>query len=81
MFNKKKKELDASEALKVSLKGTELHINPPPEVTLERMQRRLERVKNFLASPACIAGSPKEREFDAIKRRLELQIILYRGEY
>lgn len=81
MFNKKKKESGTSETLEVGFEGTELHVNPPPEVSLERMERRLERVKQFLASPTCIKDSSKEFEFREIQRRLELQIKLQKGEY
>lgn len=60
--------------------GTELHVNPPPDVSLARMEARLERVEQSLASGKWPVGSEREMSFQTIKRRLEAQIAIHKGD-
>lgn len=65
---------------KASFAGTTLHVNPPPDVTLKRMESRLNRVLQSLDSGKWPEGSSKEMEFQTIKRRLQAQIAIRKGE-
>ncbi len=81
LFKKKgQPEVMEKAVLKTGFKGTELHVNPPPNVSLARMEARLVRVKKSIASGKWQEGESKMMEFQTIQRRLEAQIAIYKGE-
>jgi len=65
---------------KVGFQGKEVHVNPPAEVSLKRLEARLETVNKLLATKFK-HGHPRYNEFMRIKNRLVLQIKLRKGDY
>lgn len=84
MFGRREKNTEQKPLKSVTqteMKGTELHINPPPDVSLKRLESRLARVEQSISSGKWPVGSSKEMEFQTIKRRLKMQIALLKGDY
>ena len=77
LFKDRKKE---EAPAKVGFVGKEMHVNPSDDVALDRLETRLERVKELLQDK--FAGNhPRGKEFMRIKRRLQMQIKLKKGDY
>jgi hypothetical protein len=67
--------------METALGSTELHVNPPPDVSLARMEARLGRINLSLSSGKWPEGSSKEMELQTAKRRLEALIKMRKGEF
>jgi len=77
----KKNKVESNSAGKAELVGTELHVNPPADVSLKRLEARYARVCKSLDSGKWLRESSKVKEMSEIKRRLELQLKLMKGDY
>ena len=69
-----------AEPTRVGFSGKELHVNPSEELTLARIEGRLDRVTKLL-STKFTEGHPRHEKMSRTKRRLELQLKLKKGEY
>jgi len=68
------------EVTKVGVEGKELNVNPSLDISLDRLEQRLKRVK-WLLENKFQKKHPRYSEFMKIKGRLQSQIKLKKGEF
>jgi hypothetical protein len=90
MLWKKKQETDSApvdrpkEGASVgqaSFKGHELIVNPTVNMVMERLEARLRRINQSLDAGKFEVGSSKYLEMTSVKRKLEMQLALAKGEF
>jgi len=76
MFGKKKKE-------EVGMKGKVIHFNPPTAVSVERLERRLRRLRKFVAESNAFTGKSPEKlaKYEKSIRKIELQLKYMKGDF
>ena len=80
--NPKKKEPEVvGTRIEVGFAGGEIAVNPTPTMQLERSERRLQRVDLALTKFKANDNERKEMEFSSVRRKVEMQIKLLKGEY